>query len=129
MAIRQRAVGAAVGGASVGLAGAEVLQHADHRDLVSQRTANVAAGALAATSIGLTAASLAGVVPLSADATGFTAGVGIGSSTWYVARETGVAPRITLDVPDEVNVAGPLVTAFVLSSVGIAVGTIATGIA
>lgn len=47
-------------------------------------------------------------------------GYGGGVLGWVAARERGLAPRLTVDVPDEVNLAAPLVTAFTLSVVGLA---------
>lgn len=124
MAITQRQIGAGVGGGSVGLVGAEALFHAQEADMIDARTGRIIAGSAAATSMGLTAASVADLVPLSPETTAFIAGVGAGSTAWYVGRDAGVAPRIAVDVPEEVNLVGPIVTGTLIGVVGIAASTI-----
>lgn len=126
MAITHRQIGVGVGGASLGLVGAEGIQHAQEADLISDLQGRFIAGGVAAASLGLTVGSLTGFVPIGPEATALVGGAGLGSTVWYTARETGLAPRLTVDVPDEVNLADPLVTAGVISVVGIAVGTAAS---
>lgn len=123
MAITQQHLTAGVGGAGMGLVGGELARHGVERDMISERQGWLAVGGGSAASLGLVAADLAGVVDLSARQTGLLGGIGVGAPTWYAARGTNLVPRITLDVPDEVNVAGPLTTTVVLSVVGLAAGT------
>lgn len=128
MAITQRQVGVGVGGASIGFVGAEAIQHAQEAELISDRTGRIIAGTLAAGSVGVTAATLAGVGPLSTDGAALAAGIGLGSSVWYVGREASIAPRISVALPEEINVVDPLVTAGVVTLTGLAVATVTNGV-
>lgn len=124
MAITQRQVGAGVGGASIGLVGAEALEQAQEQDMIEPETGRFIAGGIAAASIGLTAGAVADLVPMDAETTAFVAGVGIGSSSWYVGREAGVAPRLSVAIPEEVDLVGPIVTGALIGVVGIAATTL-----
>lgn len=124
MAITARQAGAGVGGASLGVVGAEAIQHADNRDIVGERAAHLAAAGIGVGTVGIAAGTAAGVVPLPAEAAATIGGYGVGSSAWYAAREVGLAPRLTVDIPAEVNLADPLVTAAVIGTVGVAAGTV-----
>lgn len=128
MAITAAQVGAGVGGASIGVLGAEGIQHAERRGIVSDRTGTLVATGIGVGTIGLGAASLAGIAPIPPEVAATVGGYGLGSSAWYTAREGGIAPRLTIDVPAEVNLADPLVTAAVFGIVGVAATTAARAV-
>lgn len=123
MAITQRGLGAGIGGASLGVLGAEATRHAVDRELIGPGLGWGIIGTGAVGSLGLIGAELAGYSSLPAGTVPLVAGVGGGSTTWYAARSAGLAPRLTIDVPDQINLAGPLATTLALSTVGIAAGT------
>lgn len=124
MAVTQRQVASGVGGASIGLVGAEATRHAVERDIISPGVGWGIVGTGAAASLGLAGADLAGLVSLPRPAPSLLAGVGAGSTSWYAARSAGVAPRLTIDIPEQINLAGPLATTFAITSVGVAAGTL-----
>lgn len=111
---------AGVGGVGLGALAAEGIQHAADRELVTDRQARTIPGAIAGTAFAAAAIGGTGIVQMP-PATVFTlAGIGLGSATWGIARDRGLAPRLTIDVPEEVNLAGPLVSAAVFGGVGLA---------
>lgn len=123
MAITQRGLGAGIGGASLGLIGAEITRHAVERDFISPRLGWGIIGVGAAGSLGLIGADLAGITSLPAGILPLAGGVGTGSTAWYAARSAGVAPRLVIDIPDRINLADPLTTTLLLGLVSVAVGT------
>lgn len=126
MAITQRGVATGVGGASVGLFGAEVTRHGVERGVISPGVGWGIIGTGAAGAVGLIGADLAGLLSLPAGSLPFIAGVASGSTAWYAGRAAGVAPRLTVDIPQQINLAGPLATTLAISTVGVAAATLSS---
>jgi len=125
MAITQRNVGAGVGGATLGVGGAEVVRQAVEREMLSPRAGWLLVGGGAASTAGLAAAHWLGAIELPPGIPAILTGVAGGSTGWYAARSVDVAPRLVVDIPNEVNLASPLVTAFTLGMVGVVATTAA----
>lgn len=123
MAITQRQVGAAVGGASLGLGGSEIIRHAVERDLIDPALGWAIVGSGAAGSLGLVGADLLNVISLPPDIPPLLVGASGGSTVWYALRSVGTAPKLTIDVPDEINLAGSASSTIAVAVVGIALGT------
>lgn len=126
MAITQRGVGAGIGGASIGLFGAEATRHAVERDVLSPRLGWGIIGSGAVGSLALIGADLAGSITLPAGTLPLVGGFATGSTAWYAARSAGVAPKLVVDVPDRINLIGPLTTTLAVGAVGLAAGTAST---
>lgn len=123
MAISQADIASGSAGLSIGVVVSEGLQQGVEAERISPTTAQMTAAGIGATGLGLVAADATGVVGLPGEAAAFAGGAGVGSTSWLAARAAGVAPRITVEIPEEVNLARPLVTAVVGTVVGIAAGT------
>lgn len=128
MAITQRSVASGVGGVSLGVAGAEATRHAVERGVIGNAAGWLVTGGAGATGVAAVGADVAGLVSLPPEALGLVGGVGVGAPTWYGLRDAGIAPRIVLDIPDEVNLADPLITTAMLSLVGLAAATAASAL-
>lgn len=125
MAITRRNLATAAAGGAVGVVSAELLLHARRRQLASRRATRLAAGAVGGGAITLAGLEATGVVGLPMGSPAGLAGFGATTLGWTAARELGVAPRLTVDVPDEINLAGSLATTLALSTVGLAAATLA----
>lgn len=124
--VSQRQVGAGVGAGAIGLVGGEAAAQAAESERLTREQADAIVGSFAASTVGTAALSALGVTGLGPATTAGLAGVGLGSSGWYLARREGVAPRLTVDPPEEINLTEPIITSFVVSAVTLAGGLIAT---
>lgn len=124
MAISTRDVGAGVGGASLGIGGGEVMRRAVETGQLTPRQGAAAATIGAGIAGGVATADFIGLVDLPARLGPIIGGYGVGSAAWYAARSVDLAPRLVFNVPQEVNLADPLVTAFTLGVVGVAASTL-----
>lgn len=111
-------VAAGVGGGSVGVVASEALIH------VTDDQADLIVGTLGAGSLGLAAAGFMGIGPVPEAAAPGLAGFGVGSLGWLVGRNANVFPALTVNVPAEVNLAGPIITALALGTVLAAANTV-----
>lgn len=123
MAVSKRQVGTGVGAGAIGVIASESVQHARLRGLLTRRQAQVAAAGVGLGATGLGVAAHYGLAPFGPTASAGLAGFGIGTLAWTASRELGIAPRLTLHVPDEVDLLGPVVTGAVLSIAGLAFST------
>lgn len=122
--VTDRQAGVGLGAASVGLIGAEAIEQAAERRVITNRQATAAAGLVSAGGIGLGAAGAMGAIPLGPDATAGAVGAGVGAGAWFAARRIGIAPRIVVRLPREVNLASTVVSAGVISAVALAGATV-----
>lgn len=120
-------IGAGVGAGAVALVGAEALEHGIERGAIGRGTARVTVTTVGVGSLAVAAGATAGLVPFGPTAAASLAGVGVGSLGWFELRERGLAPRLTVEVPDEVNLAGPIITSAVVSAATLAAATLAAG--
>lgn len=125
MAISQGQIAGIAGGASVGLGSAELTRHAVERGLISNTAGWAVVTTSAAASLGYVGAGALGMVDLNPSLAPILGGAGVASPLWYTARDFGLAPRLTVDVPDRINLAGPLATTLAISVVGLGAGTLA----
>lgn len=109
---------AGVGGASVGIVASETLIH------VADEQATVVTGVAGFGAIGLATAGALGVGPIPDAAVPGLAGFGMGSLVWLAGRRQGVLPALAVDVPGEVNVVEPVITALAIGTVLLAADTV-----
>lgn len=119
MAISQRTVGAGITGSSLGLVGGELEAQAVERGFITQRTGNVLAMSSTVSSLGVAGLALTDTVALPGGTAPFALGLGWGSAIWYLGRQEGLFPRITLDPPQEVSLTGPFISAVVFTGVAL----------
>lgn len=120
MAVSQRDVGGVVGGGALGVGGAEVTRQAVERDMIPPGVGWLIVGGGAGAKLGVIGADMAGIISLPDGTPALLAGIAAGSTGWYTARSIGLAPRLTVDIPEEINLASPLITAFTAGLVGLA---------
>lgn len=111
-------VASGIGGGSVGVVASEALIH-----VADEHTGTIVA-TLGTGALGLSAAGIMGVGPVPAGAAPGLAGFGIGALTWYLGRHEGALPALSIDVPTEVNVVEPVITAVAVGTVLLAANTV-----
>lgn len=124
MAVTREAVGAATAGGAVGIIASEALREAGRRELTDDDTPRRVAGVAGIGAVGIAGLGATNVIALPRGASAGLAGLGTTTLAWTAAAERGIVPRLTVDVPEEVNLAGPLVTALALSTAGLAAATL-----
>lgn len=105
--VTRRQLASGVGAGTLGIGAAEAIQKAEERRVITAKQ-----GAILASGIGLgsLAVSFTGV---STDAAVAAAGFGGTELGWYFGREIGTLPRLTFELPEEVNVADQFISSAV----------------
>lgn len=109
-----------VGAAGVGLGviiGEGISQGADSGVLTQRQADSVALG-VGGGAIAMAALGELGVVAIPRTRTFGIAAFATGELGWYVGRRLELLPRLIVDVPNEINLAGPITTSLVFALVG-----------
>lgn len=121
--VTQQQVATGVGAGALGVGVGETIQRAGESGRLTDRQAALLAGGVGATTLWAAVLGELDVIPLGDRSVIGLAGFGLGEVGWFAGRRLEAAPRLTLRVPDEVNLASPLINSAVFGLVGAGAAT------